>query len=259
MRVYAVETVHDERWLNGLYDEDLASINAQIDEIRLREGLDEDEDWGIGEGPEDWKELNGQYEQILDMKFEETLREFGFNDIADLYHDDRGTYDLRREEGRRLAFKETTELETLSSLLKQFEAEAKICAQSKAYQAAATMIGAAMEAALLFACFNRRNDALEARSRLPNNERPESANPKNWRFADLVLIASEAGWLPNFKVEDEILSSHGLVDMVRNLRNLLHPARHLSNNGVPDVEQQYMNAHAAYVLLKRYLVEPATS
>lgn len=258
MRVHAVETVHDERCFNGSYDEDLASINAQIDEIRLREGLDEDEDWGIGEGPEDWNELNNQYEKILDMKFEETLREFGLNDIANLYRDDRETYDARREEGRCLVFEDTNELETLSTLHKQFEAEAEICAQGKAYLAAATMIGAAVEAALLFACLNRRNDALEARDRLPRNKRPESANPKYWRFAELVQIAREAGWLPDFEVEDEILSSHALIDMVRHLRNMSHPARHLSDKGVPDVEHRYKNARATYVLLKRYLVEPTT-
>ena len=42
------------------------------------------------------------------------------------------------------------ELERLSVLQKQFEAEAKICADGGAYHAAAVMIGSAIEAALLF-------------------------------------------------------------------------------------------------------------
>ena len=256
LRTMAVERVHDRRWLAGLYSPELGDISARINAIRKREGLDEDEDWFIGQGPEDWEELNEQYSQVLDAKFEKTLREYGLVDMANLYRQDREAYDARREEGRRLVFEDISELEQVRVVQKQFETEAGICAEGGAYHAAAVMIGSAIEAALLSACLEHRDDALNARDRLPNCERPNGDNPKKWRFVDLVLVADEAGWLPDFEVEDGTLSTRLLLDMTRNLRNLVHPVRHLSNRITPGVERMYANARAAYVLLKRHLTEP---
>ena len=256
LRAWTVERVHDRRCIDGSYNSELGNISACMDAIREREGLDDDEFWPIGQGPEDWEESEEQYSQVLDAKFEETLREYGLVDMADLYRQDREAYDARREEGRRLVFEDTSELEQVRAVQKQFEAEAEICAESGAYHAAAVMIGSAIEAALLFACLKHQDDALNARDRLPKCKRPNGDNPKKWRFADLVLVADEAGWLPDFEVEDGTLSTRLLLDMTRNLRNLVHPVRHLSNRITPGVERMYTNARAAYVLLKQYLAEP---
>ena len=255
-RVSAIESVHEARWLDGLYKEDLANITAQMDAIRQREGLDEDEYWSRGQGPADWEELNGQYSQIFDMKFEITLREIGLNDIAELHHTDRDTFDALREEGRRLVFENIPVLEKLSFLQQQYENEASICAQNKAYLAAAAMIGSAMETALLFICLNHCDNALEAYKRLPDKKRPKSNNPEKWTFNQLVMIVDEAGWLPDLEVEDVIISSYKLTNIVRNFRNMLHPACHLSDKRFLDVEGQYANAQAIYDLLKNHFVEP---
>ena len=104
LRSNAVEGVHIRRWGDGLYDSALGEISACIDAIREREGLNEDEDWRIGQGPEDREELSKRYSQVLDAKFEETLREYGLVDMADLCSQDRKAYDELREEGRRLVF-----------------------------------------------------------------------------------------------------------------------------------------------------------
>ena len=256
LRASAVECVHNRRREEGLYDAELGDISARIDAIRKREGLDEDEDWFIGQGPEDWKELNEQYSQVLNAKFEETLCEYGLVDMANLYRQDRKAYDARREEGRRLVFEDISELEQVQTVQKQFETEAEICAEGGAYHAAAAMIGSAFEAALLFACLEHRDDALKARDRLPNGEQPNGGNPKKWNLTDLVLVADEAGWLPNFEVEDGTLITRPLLDMTRNLRNLVHPVRHLSDKKISDVAHTYANARAAYVLLKQHLAEP---
>jgi len=81
----AVERIHSKRSFAGVYKKDLEDIESQIEVIEKREGLDEFEYWLIGEGPEDWNQLNNQYDLILDVKFEETLREFGLEDMAELY------------------------------------------------------------------------------------------------------------------------------------------------------------------------------
>ena len=258
LRASAVECVHNRRREDGLYDAELGDISARIDAIRKREGLDEDEDWFIGQGPEDWKELNEQYSQVLNAKFEETLREYGLVDMANLYRQDRKAYDACREEGRRLVFEDISELEQVHAVQKQFEAEAEICAKGGAYHAAAVMIGSAIEAALLFACLKHRDDALNARDRLPDCERPKGANPKKWYLMDLVLVADEAGWLPNFEVGGGTLITRPLVDMARDLRNLVHPVRHLPNKKISDVAHTYANAQATYVLLKRHLADLRT-
>ena len=141
-------------------------------------------------------------------------------------------------------------MEQLSALQRQFEAEAEICAKSRAYHAATVMIGSAMEATLLFACLNRCDAALNARNRLPDDKRPNSTNPKHWRLHELVMVADEAGWLPDFEVAEGTILSRRLLDMMRYLRNLVHPARHLSDDWDGDVEFGYTNAQATYTLLK---------
>ena len=255
LRVFAVERVHEKRWFAGLYNSDLADLGARMDAIRQREGLNDDEYWRIGQGPEDWEELNEQYSQVMDVKFEEALREFGLNDIADLYDKDRKKYDACREKGRRFVFEGIPKLEQLSTLQRQFEAEAGICARGGAYHAAAVMIGAAMETALLFVCLERRDDALTARGCLPDHERPKSANPENWRLSELTMVAMKAGWLRDFEVSEGTILSRRLLDMMRYLRNLVHPARHLSDALDGDVKFGYTNAQAAYTLLKWHLAE----
>ena len=255
LRVYAVELVHDRRWMDGLYKADLAGIAARMDAIRHREGLNDDEFWSIGQGPGDWQELEDQYSQIVDTKFEDALREYGLDDIANLYRMDRESYDARREEGRRLAIEDVPELERVSALQSQFEAEAEICAEGGAYHAAAIMIGSAIEAALLFACLNRRDSALNARNRL--HERPKSADPTRWHLRELVMVAHEAGWLPDFEVPDGTLSSRSLLDMIRDLRNLVHPGRHLSDRRIAEVKDAHAHARAAYILLSWHLTNPS--
>ena len=256
LRTYAVESVHEQRIIERVYETDLADINVRMNAIQKREGLDDHEFWPIGEGPEDWEKLSDEYSQVLDEKFEEALREFNLNSMADTYRTNREGYDEIREQGRRATIDDISELEELSDSQKLFEAEAVNCAKNGAYIGAAVMIGSAIEAALLFACLNRRKEALSARGRLPNSKRPNSGNPTKWRFYELVEVAAAAGWLPDFKVMDGILRSHPLVDMMRQLRNLVHPSRYISKKISTDVESQYASAYAAYILLRRHLIEP---
>lgn len=255
LTLYPIERVHTERWVGGWYESDLCDIKAGIDAIRKREGLDDDEDWPLGEGPEDRDELEQQYSEVLERKFEETLREFGLHEIADLYHLDREAFDARREQGRRLSVGNISETEQIYAAQKVLETEAEECAKAGAYYAATVMIGSALEAALLFACLTRTDEALSARDRLPKSERPDRENPKRWRFVELARIATEAGWLPDFVICDRRVSSQSLVETLRSLRNLAHPSRHLSDAVNRDIKSEYDNAQAAYNLIKRHLAE----
>ena len=248
-----IERVHDERYFSGLYESDLCDINAGIDAIREREGLDDDEDWRVGEGPEDWEQLQKQYSGVLDRKFEETLREYGLDDIADLYNMDREAYEAQREAGRRMALGVISETEQIHAVKKRLEVEAERSANGGAYYAATVMIGSAMEAALLSACMKHRDHVLAVRDRMPKSTRPKQKNPKRWHLVDLARMAAAAGWLPEFVVGDQRISSRSLIEMMRSLRNLAHPSRHLTDAIYRDIKSEYANARAAYNLLQRHL------
>lgn len=258
-RAMAIEQLHSIRSIAGLYKE-LEDISSQMRVIEEREGLEDLEYWPIGEGPEDWNQLNNQYEKILDVKFEETLREVGLERMADLYHADRKTYEARREEGRVIMFSKTPDLAKLSSVQKQLESEADACAKAGAYLAASVMIGAAIEAALLFACLNDPGATRAARAKLGKKKtKRQGKDPKRWTLKHLVDIAFAAGWLPDSKIDDIVLESEFLAAMIREFRNSVHPGRHLSPGGARDFERAFKDSKAAYVLLKWGLARSKTS
>ena len=255
-KVFAVERVHERRWFNGQYSE-IEAFSARMTQIEKREGLNEGEAWVRGEGPKDYWDLAEQYEQALDVRFEQTLRELDLETIADLFGGNREVFDARRESGRTRVFDHITELQEIGAVQERFEAEAKACADNGAYMAAAVMVGSAMEAALLLACLKAKDQALAARDRLPMDERPRNRDPKRWRLAELVRVTHEAGWLPDFSVSDWVLRSIGLLERVRHLRNLVHPARHLQSGNFGDMQRLYESAQATYSLLRRFLGDPS--
>ena len=258
-RASAIEDVFDRRMTEGFYEEELRDVDSKMSAIKKREGLGEFEYWPVGQGPEDYEELNKKYDLISDGKFEETLQEFGLHDMADLYRNNREVYDAKREKGRRIVIQDISDRELLESLQEQFEKEAEGCASCGAFHAAVVMIGSAVESSLLNACLKHKEIALEAKNRLPNKMRPQKNNPKDWSLGHLASVADEAGWLPRFIVEDvEILRASALIQKVQRLRNLVHPGRHLSNKNVLDVQGSYDLARASYLLLRHLLSEIQT-
>jgi hypothetical protein len=91
----------------------LAELARRMDEIQKREGLQDDEFWPIGEGPDDYQELSDESEELLDKVrdtvFTLLLRRYGLNGIADLYETDRVRFDELRERGRKIAMKYSTD------------------------------------------------------------------------------------------------------------------------------------------------------
>jgi hypothetical protein len=83
----------------------LAELSRLLEEIRIREGLDDDDFWQIGEGPEDHEELEREWEKLAEKVRDTitayTFRRYRLNDIADLYENDRTQFDALRERGRK--------------------------------------------------------------------------------------------------------------------------------------------------------------
>ncbi len=84
LAVSPVEAVHMGRWTSGKYQTDLRPISQAMEKIERQHGLQPDEFWPLGAGPEEYSRLNSQYGAVLDAKLLETLREFGLDDLADL-------------------------------------------------------------------------------------------------------------------------------------------------------------------------------
>lgn len=84
----------------------IQNLHAKLAAIKKREGLEADDYYMLNDPdqPEDHRLLEDQwahrYDEIYDGIFIDTLKQFGDDDIADLYLRDRATFDSRREVGR---------------------------------------------------------------------------------------------------------------------------------------------------------------
>jgi hypothetical protein len=253
-RVFTVEQIHTRRMMDGTYDSELADVQDQIRQVEKRHGLEEDEYFPVGEGPPEWEALQNEFDATLERLFVATLREFELLEEAQLREKEPQEFDRRRELGRRAVFDGLSDLERLEMCQVEFEQEALASAEAGAFHAAATMIGAAIEAALLARCLRRPEEAEQARVRLQRPERPEKADPRKWGLHSLTRVAAEASWLPEFHVGNGVLPSDALIDMVRELRNMVHPATHLQSVVTNRIARaKYEAARATYDLLRRHL------
>ncbi len=120
--------------------------------------------------------------------------------------------------------------ESLAEVLTVFEFyrdEAAKCAEAEACLAGCVLLASALEASLLAMtrCFPEEVQSFIASS----NAREFSRPPKDWGLSQLLLVARGLGWLPNSRDErakyDPNKAQVGdLVDVVRMVRNLIHPA-----------------------------------
>jgi len=98
-----IEHLHDSRIMAGHYDNELKPIDREMDLIRQREGLADDEFWPSGSGPSSYHELEARWEAVVDRYFAALLNEHGLDDLRVLYETNRTEFDRLRERGRRSA------------------------------------------------------------------------------------------------------------------------------------------------------------
>ena len=99
----------------------LKNLNDKMNEIRLREGLSDDEYWHRGEGPDDYEKLEAQYEEISEG-IENTIMGYALcryrlAESADLFENDPREFEIQREIGRRALFSEKQEELSLSKFM----------------------------------------------------------------------------------------------------------------------------------------------
>ncbi len=98
-----IESISDGEDLQGpmFTDPKLKEIHAKIDAIEKREGLKKDEYWKRADGPEDWQELNHQWERRADEIHADLMRQYGEYEAAALLLNDKEEFRRRHEISRR--------------------------------------------------------------------------------------------------------------------------------------------------------------
>jgi hypothetical protein len=254
-----ISLVHESRWTDGEYNEDLKPISDRIKQIEIAHGLAKEEFWPPDAGPPEYQALNRDYETLLDRKQGEVFREFGEQKIAELWDQKRDQFDELFEKGRVAIFEKEDREAGLAELIQVYEREARSCAEANAYYAACVALGAAMETRLLFQCVKNSDEVSTAVDRLPKKRRPRSKKPIDWNLSSLLEVCSAAGWLPPIESELGTHLPEGWGHMLRRLRNLLHPGRHLLDRPRATIgREEFEDAQAAYTLVKAQLGQQAT-
>jgi hypothetical protein len=142
--------------------------------IERTEGLKENEYWLPPDGPPEWQALNQQYDEVLDRRIEDVMRELELDDLADLFRKDRQAFDVAIEQGRRAFFDKDDNRNAVARLVSQYEVEAGRAEAGQAPYAAIVMYGAACEARLLLMTLDFPEDVAQAIALLPPRFRPGS-------------------------------------------------------------------------------------
>jgi hypothetical protein len=137
--------------------------------------------------------------------------------------------------------------------------EALRCEETKAYLAGSVMLGSALET-LLILMVNCYSEEAERTDCVPT--RKGVARPlMDWGLADLLKVAKAANWLPSgLKLGDDWDGRKAKVgdyaEVVRMVRNLVHPARYVEDHYRSRVTAKYLKRQFDVVLLCRdWLVE----
>ena len=255
-----VETLNEERWFDGTFDSELHEIQEQIDTLDKQSGLPQNHYWPKGQAPQEFQSryeaLETQYSAVIESHFISALREFGLADIADLRESDTEEFERLRERGRRSVFHKGEHVRVLKDIVVRHEEEASQAASAKAYAAGVILIGAALEGLLLMRCLRSRQKAIRTAGTLSKRQRPlQPDDPSKWKFETLISTCLSAGWLPRVSTEYAQYAPASLADILRNMRNLVHPGRCMRESPWSETdERDFKDAEAIYITLRSKLL-----
>ena len=132
--------------------------------------------------------------------------------------------------------------------------EALRCEEAKAYLAGCVMLGSALET-LLILMINIYADEAEQTEKAPRTK----GKPKpllEWKFIELLRVAKAAGWLPSqLDLNDQWSGRKARIgdhaEVVRMIRNLVHPAAFVEDHHKKRVTSKYLQQQFEVVLLCR--------
>lgn len=135
----------------------------------------------------------------------------------------------------------------LVELIGTYDRESERCAKVRAYYAACALQGAALEGLLLAMCDAFIDDVRTVLPTLPPEKRPKGPLTK-WSLNDLIVIAKALDWLPSRKSKWAKPKLGDWTELVKELRNLVHPGRHI--NSYPKHRMRKGHYSDAYAILR---------
>lgn len=255
-----VETINEERWLDGRFNDELREITLELKAIDKESGLLPDQYWPKGQAPDEFRSrynaLEGRYSAVIEQHFTTALREFGADDLADLRERSPDEFDRLCERGRRSLHHKGEDIAALKDIVVRHEEEASRAASATAYTAGVILLAAALEGLLLIRCLRSKRKAIRTASALPRKQRSRFPDdPTKWWFETLITTCLSAGWLPRISTEYALYDPAALADLLRNMRNLVHPGRCVRERSWSDTdERDYKDAEAIYVTLRSKLL-----
>jgi hypothetical protein len=140
-----------------------------------------------------------------------------------------------------------------------YQKQANICYKANAPLASCIMMGAVVEAILTTVTCLFHEEALKT-GKAPT--RKGKVKPLlDWKFFELLDVAKVANWLPEELTLSDKLSSLKTpvrTDTIREVRNLIHPARYLQDRGgkeytLEELRILYATCHAAHDCLQKLI------
>ncbi len=135
-----------------------------------------------------------------------------------------------------------TEVHRISAFYKR---EAEKCYDAKAYFPGCILIGAALEGILLATinCFSY----LVPDTKTAPRKKGKIKKLELWKLQELLSVARELNWLPSgLSPEDEWDTARAEIgdylEVVRQIRNLIHPIRYVEDMGRKRITKKYLES-----------------
>ncbi|PIG09390.1 hypothetical protein [Comamonas sp. 26] len=222
---HVVEGVHEGRFVDSRYPS-LQKLSDEMQMIEANHGLKPGEYWPKSDAPPCWQALSARWDSTCQMLLAQTFAELEGGLASDLFTHQRREFDRLRERGRRALFHKKELIPSLADTVKRYEIEARAAAGANAYTAAVTLIGAALEGLLLLRCLSSPKKSSQVAQLLPSKKRPKQVSvPSTWTFDNLIQVCLAAGWLPKIENQNMSVDPSGLADLLRRMRNNVHPGR----------------------------------
>lgn len=247
---YEVDAFHWEMIRRKKFPE-LEEISTRMSAVEKAHGLLEDQYWKIRDAPTEYQNLTKQWDLAGDQRFLETLIQFGANEVAFVFREDRGRFRSLQERGRRSFFHKEEKLESLIDVVKRYENEAQVASTTGAYTAAIMLFGAALEGLLLIRCLRSKRKALKIVKSLPKPIRPKQPEIfEKWTLDVLIRTCLEAGWLPAIETPEIQVHPAGLAQRLREIRNYIHPGKISVDKPWVEIEKrEFHDVEAIYMTL----------
>jgi len=135
--------------------------------------------------------------------------------------------------------------ELIHSISVNYKREAEKCYKAKAYLSGCILIGAAMEGLLLVTvnCFDFLIHDVKSAPKVKGKIK----KLESWKLHELIKVAKELHWFSSGLSPDEQWNGAkaqigDYIEVLRQIRNLVHPARYANDMGKKKVTKKYLES-----------------